>query len=141
MGILDALLKNPDLVNDVSKFASENPDIAKAVLSLFSSTDESIGGASGLGDILSRLQSNGLGEQVSSWLSSGKNESVSPEHIESALGSQTLSQFAEQAGLSSGQASQTLSKLMPTIVDKLSPDGKLPDGQSIADAISGFTRG
>jgi hypothetical protein len=43
MRILDALLKNPDLVNDVSKFASDNPDIAKAVLGLFSSTDESIG--------------------------------------------------------------------------------------------------
>ena len=124
MGILDALLKNPEMIGDVAKFAGENPEIAKAAMSFFSSGS---GSGGGLGDIVGALQSGGLGDAVSSWLCGGDNVAVAPKDIHAALGDDTISQFARQAGVSGGEASAVLAGILPQIVDKLSPDGKLPD--------------
>jgi uncharacterized protein YidB (DUF937 family) len=131
MGMLDALAKNPQMIGDIAKFAENNPQIAKAAMSLLSSE----GGRSGLGGVLSSLQSNGLGEIVSSWLSTGANKPVSAEQVHAALGPDRVQQFAKQAGMSGGEASATLASLLPSLVDKLSPDGKLPDAQGVESLI------
>lgn len=122
MGILDTLLKNPDMLGDVAKLATENPELAKAAMGLFTS-----GEGSGLGNLVGSLQSGGLGDAVSSWLGSGENASVAPDQLQAALGSDTISKFAEQAGVSGGEASSLLASMLPQVVDKLSPDGQLPD--------------
>lgn len=140
MGILDSLLKNPEMIGDVAKFATENPQIAKAAMSFFSGSESSVGGSGGLGGILSSLQSGGLGDTVSSWLGSGSNEAISPKQLESALGSEKVSEFASKAGVSTSEAGSMLAGLLPSIVDKLSPDGKLPDAKGLAQALSGLTR-
>ena len=38
-----------------------------------------------------------------------------------------MKQFAAKAGLSPAVASSKLAELLPTIVDKLTPNGKLPE--------------
>ena len=136
MGMLDALVKNPQMIGDVAKFASENPQIAKAALSLLSSSGGGSGG--GLGSVLGALQSKGLGDVVSSWVSTGANKSISPEQVQSALGQEKLSQFAKQAGVSGSEASAALAGMLPGLVDKLSPDGKLPDAKGIESMIGKF---
>src|SRR5262252_6081615 len=113
MGMLDALMKNPQMIGDIAKFAQDNPQIAKAAMSLLSSE----GGRSGLGGVLSSLQSNGLGEVVSSWLSTGANKPVSAEQVHTALGPDRVQQFATQAGISGGEASAALASLLPSLVD------------------------
>ena len=137
MGMLDALVKNPQMIGDIAKFAQDNPQIAKAALSLLGSQ----GGTSGLGGVLSSLQSNGLGDAVSSWLSTGANKPVSAEQVHSALGTEKVQQFATQAGLSGTEASAALAGLLPGLVDKLSPNGKLPDTQGIESLIGKFLGG
>jgi len=129
--MLDALIKNPQMIGDIAKFAQDNPQIAKAAMSLLSSE----GGRSGLGGVLGSLQSNGLGEVVSSWLSTGANKPVSAEQVHTALGPDRVQQFATQAGMSGGEASATLASLLPSLVDKLSPNGKLPDAQGVESLI------
>lgn len=135
MGILDALLKNPEMIGDVAKFAGENPEIAKAAMSFFSSGN---GSGGGLGNIVGALQSGGLGDAVSSWLGSGDNIAVAPKDIQAALGDDTISQFAKQAGVSGGEASALLAGILPQVVDKLSPDGKLPDKGGLDSMLSGL---
>jgi uncharacterized protein YidB (DUF937 family) len=135
MGILDALLKNPEMIGDVAKFAGENPEIAKAAMSFFSSGD---GSGGGLGNIVGALQSGGLGDAVSSWLGSGDNIAVAPKDVQAALGDGTISRFAEQAGVSGGEASALLAGILPQVVDKLSPDGKLPDKGGLDSMLSGL---
>jgi uncharacterized protein YidB (DUF937 family) len=137
MGVLDALVKNPEMIGDVAKFAKDNPQIAKAALSLLSSS----GGNSGLGGVLSALQSKGLGDAVSSWVSTGQNKAISADQVQSALGSARVQQFATQAGVSGSEASAALAGLLPGLVDKLSPDGKLPDAQGIEGLIGKFLGG
>ena len=136
MGMLDALVKNPQMIGDVAKFAKDNPQIAKAALSMLSSSGSST--SSGLGSVLGALQSKGLGDVVSSWISTGENKSISPDQLQSALGQEKLSQFAKQAGVSGSEASAALAGMLPSLVDKLSPDGKLPDAKGIESMIGKF---
>ncbi len=135
MGILDALLENPEMIGDVAKFAGENPQIAKAAMSFLSSGD---GAGGGLGNIVGALQSGGLGDAVSSWLGSGDNIAVAPKDVQAALGDGAISKFAEQAGVSGSEASAVLAGILPQVVDKLSPDGKLPDKGGLDSMLSGL---
>ena len=135
MGILDALIKNPQMIGDVAKFASDNPQVAKAALSFLSSGS---GSGGGLGRVVGALQSGGLGDAVSSWLGSGDNVAVAPEQLKSALGDDNISKFAEQAGVSGSEASAVLAGLLPQIVDKLSPDGQLPDSGGLDSLLGGL---
>ena len=87
--------------------------------------DSSIGGLAGL---VQAFQKNGLGEIVNSWVSTGKNLQVTPNQIEQGLGSDLLSQLAGKAGLSSGATSSQLAGILPDLVDKLTPNGKVEAG-------------
>jgi uncharacterized protein YidB (DUF937 family) len=136
MGILDSLMKNPQMLGDVAMFASDNPQIAKAAMSFLSSSGGGgATGSAGLGGVLSALQSGGLGDVVSSWVGTGANKAISPAHVRAALGSEKVSQFAKQAGVNPSEASSALAAMLPQLVDKLSPDGKLPDAQGLDGLI------
>ena len=85
----------------------------------------SIGGLAGL---VQAFQKNGLGEIVNSWVSTGRNLPVTPNQVEQGLGSDLLSQLANKAGLSSSATSSQLAGLLPDLVDKLTPNGKVEAG-------------
>jgi uncharacterized protein YidB (DUF937 family) len=87
--------------------------------------DSSIGGLAGL---VQAFQKNGLGEIVSSWVSTGQNLPITPSQIEQGLDGDLLSQLASRAGLSSGAAGSQLAGLLPDVVDKLTPNGKIEAG-------------
>lgn len=84
----------------------------------------------GLAGLLQQLQAGGLGEQVQSWISTGANLPVSGSQLASALGGAggLLGQLAQQAGVSHAEAGEQLSQLLPQIVDRLTPQGQLPQG-------------
>jgi uncharacterized protein YidB (DUF937 family) len=88
----------------------------------------------GLQGLIGTLQNAGLGDAVSSWLGSGANQAVSGEQLQSALGSDQLGQLAESVGLSHGDTANHLAEMLPGIIDKLSPNGQLPDAGSINPA-------
>jgi uncharacterized protein YidB (DUF937 family) len=124
------------MIGDVAKFAAENPQVAKAAMNILGSQS---GSGGGLMDVVNSLKSGGLGDQVSSWLGSGQNNAVAPSALESALGSDRITQFAEQAGVSGSEASALLAGILPQIVDKLSPDGELPESDRLDSALGSLT--
>ena len=75
---------------------------------------------------------------MSSWVGSGANQAISADQLENVLGSDTLQQFAGKAGIEAGQAGSVLSSLLPSLVDKLSPAGNLPDSDSLQSALKGL---
>ena len=89
----------------------------------------------GLGGLIQAFQKNGLGDIVSSWVSTDKNLPISPEQIQQGLGGDLLKQLAAQAGLSSDAASGQLANVLPGLIDKLTPDGKLPDTKLIEQGL------
>ena len=87
------------------------------------------GGVGGLGGLLQQLQHAGLGEQVNSWVGTGQNLPVSAEQLQGAFGADRMSQMAEQMGLSTGDLGAQLSQMLPQVVDRLTPGGRLPEGR------------
>ena len=81
----------------------------------------------GLGDLLKQFQQQGLGDQADSWVSNGPNKQVSPGDLGSALGADQIEALTAQSGLSRNELLQGLSQFLPDVVNKLTPDGRLPD--------------
>jgi uncharacterized protein YidB (DUF937 family) len=88
-----------------------------------------VGGGQGgnpLGGLLDLLTQSGLAEQKNSWVGTGENQSVTGAQIRQAIPDETLNHVAEQAGLSPDVAATELAQVLPTAVDKLTPNGQVP---------------
>ena len=83
----------------------------------------------GLEGLVETLKNKGLGDAVSSWIGTGENESVSGEAIANALGNDKVEELAGKLGISSSEVASGLASLLPGIIDKLTPEGKLPERQ------------
>lgn len=82
----------------------------------------------GLGGLVQSFQQGGLGEIVNSWVSTGQNLPISAEQLQSVLGGGQLQDIAAKLGVSPEQASGSLADLLPQVVDKLTPNGQVPEG-------------
>jgi len=87
-----------------------------------------LGGEGGLDKVLGQLQAGGLGDQVQSWIGNGANLPVSAEQIEGILGSGPLGELARKFGVDPADAAGQISAMLPQVIDKLTPNGKLPEG-------------
>ena len=119
MGLLDNLESMA-----MSKAAGSNPEVS-AVLQMIQSHP---GGISGL---VQTFHSNGMGGLVNSWISTGENQPVSSAQIQQVLGSGPVQALAQKLGVSPEQASSTLSQLLPTVIDKLTPNGAVPEQSNL----------
>jgi uncharacterized protein YidB (DUF937 family) len=82
----------------------------------------------GLGGLLQSFQQGGLGHVFESWMGTGQNLPVSPDQLHSTVGSDWISRITQATGLPQEQVEQHLSTLLPQIVDHLTPNGQLPQG-------------
>ena len=89
----------------------------------------------GLSKILGGLKANGLSAQADSWVATGANQPVSGRDVEQAVGREQIQQIAQQLGVSESQAADAVAQALPEVVDKVSPDGKLPPEQDLDAAF------
>ena len=89
-------------------------------------TSDAGGVLGGLGGLVNKLQQGGLGDVVNSWVGSGQNQPVSPSQLGSALGPSILKTVSQLTGLSEDDLTKQLSQFLPGLVDKLTPNGRLP---------------
>lgn len=82
----------------------------------------------GLGDLMAKFQQGGMGDVMSSWIGSGQNMPISGDQLSNVLGSDMLGKIASQLGISHGEAAGQLSQVLPQVVDKLTPNGQVPEG-------------
>ncbi len=95
----------------------------------------------GFGGFLDRFRNAGLGDTVNSWITTGDNTPLSNEQLESALGEDTISSLANQAGVDRTTAASAMSSMIPSVVDTLTPDGEVPDEASLLSRVGGFLSG
>jgi uncharacterized protein YidB (DUF937 family) len=86
----------------------------------------------GLGGLLGKLHNGGLGHAANSWIGSGQNQPVPPARLGSALGPDIIKTLAERSGLSEQDLIQQLSQVLPGLVDKLTPNGRLPTAAELS---------
>ena len=86
----------------------------------------------GLGGLFKQFQQNGFGDAIDSWIGTGANKPVAPAQISNALDPEVIDALSQRTGLSKDQISQILSKVLPNLVDQLTPQGQLPTQAEIA---------
>jgi uncharacterized protein YidB (DUF937 family) len=79
-----------------------------------------------LGGLLDKLQKGGLGNVANSWVGPGQNQPASHSQLGSALGPDIIKTLAQRSGLSEEEITKQLSQILPGVVDKLTPNGRLP---------------
>jgi uncharacterized protein YidB (DUF937 family) len=90
----------------------------------------------GLGGLLDRLSNAGHGDAVTSWLGSGQNAPIQADRLGSALGQTTVSDLARTAGMSEADLLAQLSRVLPGVVDRLTPNGRIPNATEIEAALN-----
>lgn len=98
------------------------------------------GQGGGLQGLIQGFESKGLGHIVSSWVGTGANKPISPDEVEQGLGSDRVSQIAGHSGMSVDQTKSGLAKILPSIIDKLTPNGQVPEGGILEKGLS-FLKG
>jgi uncharacterized protein YidB (DUF937 family) len=134
MGLLDSILGS--VMN--SSGGQSNPllQIASQLL-----TQQGENGQSGLADIVGKFQQGGLGNLADSWVGTGENLPVSADQITQVLGNGKLGELANQFGLSTDDLAGGLSKVLPDLINQVTPNGQMPEsGDMLSQALSAFMK-
>ena len=146
MGLLDSILGSVLGGGAAQGQGSGQSALINAVIQMIANkgAGDGVGGAAGagggLGALVGALTQGGLGNIASSWVGTGENMPVSADQLQSALGGGSgaggiLAQLAQQAGLSHGDTASGLSQLLPGLVDKLTPNGQMPQQDSLQEML------
>ncbi|SFV50297.1 protein of unknown function DUF937 [hydrothermal vent metagenome] len=117
MDLMDLLKVGGSLIQGNSDDATTGLDVGDIANALGSLLGNSEGGLD-LSSLVSGLSQNGLGEIVGSWLGNGENASISLDQVKDLLGSDKITEFASQLGLSEESAAGALADALPQVVDQ-----------------------
>ena len=79
----------------------------------------------GIGAVLKKFQQKGMERQARSWLEPGDNQPIDHGGVEQVIGRDALANMAQRLGVPEQQVAQALAEIMPEMVDKLTPQGKV----------------
>jgi uncharacterized protein YidB (DUF937 family) len=117
MSILDSVMSAVEQHSEVNQ--EQHSSLVQSALQMF-------GSHAGLSSVVNNAESQGVGHVVQSWIGTGANQPIAPQQLQAVLGQDKINQLASRAGIPPAIASVALSRILPTLVDKLTPNGKLP---------------
>ncbi len=133
MGLLDEVLA---MAGSSGAQQTQHASALSAIMTYINSPQ--VGGIAGL---QSMFQQGGLGHIVSSWIGSGPSVPVSADQLQNVLHSGALQAAAQKAGMDPTQLTGMMATLLPHLVDKLTPNGQVPDASTLTKMLSGLTAG
>jgi len=132
MSLFDSVL------SAVSSHVQQQGGIANVLSSLLANNGE-LGGLNGL---VQKFNQAGMGDVVKSWIGNGDNQPISGDQLSQVLGGDLMGKVAGQLGMDPSQLSAQLSAMLPGLVDKLTPNGAIPQGGAgNADDLMGMLGG
>ena len=90
---------------------------------------------------MQRFQEQGLGDVIASWVSTGANQPITPEQLARILDPEQLRELSRQAGIAVSRLPEALAGLVPTLVDRLTPEGEMPGPYQLLRTALGVLRG
>ena len=85
----------------------------------------------GLQKVLAGFQEKGMGDKADSWVGKGENRAIDADELRQAVGDDAIRDAASHAGVSEGEAASGLAALLPQVVDRVTPNGELPDDAEV----------
>ena len=127
MGLLDDVLGH--VTSQLGPAANAtHPDLVATVVQM-------LGSSGGLNTLVQQFEQAGLGHMIQSWIGTGPNPPISPAQLQQVLGSGQLQALATKLGLSPEAVTSQLSQVLPHLVDGLTPNGQLPQGDLLGGAM------
>lgn len=117
----------------LGSLSQSNPAIANLVSGVLTENG-------GLDGLINKFQAGGFQDLAMSWVGKGTNLPISADQINQVLGNETIQNFAQKLGLDSHSVAQQISEHLPTIIDKLTPDGQLPTAGNIASNLGSVAK-
>ena len=101
-------------------------------------TSESTPGSilDGLGGLIKQFQQKGFGDTIDTWVNAGANQDISSGEVSDALGRDVVDELSRRTGLSRDQVVEELARMLPSTVDRLTPEGRLPTQREMARLLS-----
>jgi uncharacterized protein YidB (DUF937 family) len=90
--------------------------------------DGAAGGLGGLAGLAEQFQKGGMGDVMNSWIGKGENLPISADQLNNVLGSDVIGKITQATGMNQGDLLGQLSQMLPGMVDKVTPDGQIPQG-------------
>ncbi len=112
-----------DQIADIAKSLGNQKGVNQGLLD--GVTDLLKGG--GLRGLVDSFMGSGLEDIIKSWVSTGSNKPITVDQLKSALGSEKLEELASRAGIPADQTSKVLKDILPDIIDRLTPNGKVSE--------------
>ena len=97
-------------------------------------------GMGGLGGLIEQMQRAGYGEQARSWVGTGQNMPITPDALDQIFGQGGIEEIARRAGVTPREATDGMSELLPEVVDRVTPDGEIPDGDQLVRSVDDLRR-
>jgi uncharacterized protein YidB (DUF937 family) len=94
----------------------------------------------GLQGMVQSFHDKGLGSLVSSWISNGPNPPITSDQVHQVLGSDQVKALAAKAGISPDAAGAAIAQILPGLVDKLTPNGAVPDHSNVMEMASSMLK-
>jgi len=117
MSIFDAVMGAVEQHSEVNQ--QQHASLVQTAMDIFANH-------AGFSELLSNAQSHGLAGIVQSWIGRGANQPIAPQQVQGLVGQDRLQEIANRVGIPPAIASVALSRILPSLVDKLTPEGKLP---------------
>ena len=76
--------------------------------------------------MIEQFRRGGVEDIIKSWIGTGPNKAIAPNQLQHALGPETVTSLERETGLSRDDLLAQLSRVLPEVIDKLTPQGKLP---------------
>ena len=94
----------------------------------------------GLQGLVQSFHDKGMGGLVSAWISTGPNPPASADQIREVLGGDQVNALAAKAGISPDIAGSAIAQLLPGLVDRLTPNGSVPDHSNLIEMASNMLK-
>ena len=128
MGLLDSLLGS----------VLGGGDKQNALVQIATSLITKHSSGNGLAGLAQQFDQQGLGHLMQSWIGTGENKPISPGQLHQVLGAEQVEQIAQQHGMPGSEVSGALAKLLPQLVDKLTPQGQVPHTNDLQGMLTGL---
>jgi nucleoid-associated protein YgaU len=105
---------------------------------------ESLGGEgddAGVEGLDRRFQQGGSGDVFSSWVGTGSNRAIGPDILSQILKGHPIEQAPPRAGLGGAAGAAILAQLLPLLIDKLTPNGRVPERSQLREMSNQLARG
>jgi uncharacterized protein YidB (DUF937 family) len=80
-----------------------------------------------LQQLISHFEQSGYADIIRSWIGNGQNQPIEPHQLKEALGSQKVEELSRETGLPHNALLDALVRLLPTVIDRLTPQGRLTE--------------